>query len=216
MSKNKKNNMRLYRFLKKLLEGIFKVTYRIKVEGKENEPVSGPFLVCANHLSAHDVIIVGTSVKCQLRYFAKASLFKIPLLKNLITALGAFPVDKSAVGTSTAAIKQSIALLQEGQIVGIFPQGHRMPGVDPRTTKTKNGAGMMVYHAKCPVLPVCIQTKNWKIGLFKRTKVIIGKPISYEEFTFEEGKNSEYAEAAQLIFSRITALIEDNGSEKDK
>ena len=67
MSKNKKNNMKLYRFLKKLLEGIFKVTYRIEVKGKENEPASGPFLVCANHLSAHDVILVGTSVKCQLR-----------------------------------------------------------------------------------------------------------------------------------------------------
>ena len=201
--------MKLYTFFRAILKVIYKVLFGIKVEGLENEPANGPYIVCANHMSANDVIILGTSVKNKLRYFGKASLFKYSLTNKLFTALGAFPVDKSSVGSSTSAIKTSISLLEQGQIVALFPQGHRMPGKDPRTTTVKNGVGMMVYHAKCPVLPVCIQTKSWKIGLFRKTKVIIGKPIAYEEFTFTEGKSAEYAQAAQLVFSRITDLIQD-------
>ncbi len=202
--------MKLYRFLKSALTGFFRVLYRVEVKGRENEPLNGPFIVCCNHLSAQDVVILGTSVKCQLRFFAKAPLFKIPIIKSFFTALGAFPVDKSSVGASTAAIKKSIALLQNGEIVAIYPQGHRYPGISPKETKPRSGVGMMVYHAKCPVLPVLIQpNKKWKIIPFRKTKVVIGKPIAYEEFTFTEGKNAEYNEAAALVFSRITELIEE-------
>ena len=65
--------------------------YRMKVTGGENEPLNVPCIICANHLSNQDVVILGASVKRQVRFFAKAELFRIPLLGPLITALGSFP-----------------------------------------------------------------------------------------------------------------------------
>ena len=144
-----------------------------------------------------------------MRYFAKASLFKVPVLKSIVKLLGAFPVDKSTVSSSYSAIKKSIELLKDGQVVSIFPQGKRYPGIDPASSKYQTGVGMIVYHAKCRVLPVCIQTKGWKVKPFRRTYVNIGKVIEFDEFSFSQGNTSEFGAAATLIFSRIKALVRD-------
>ena len=182
----------------------------MRIEGAENEPDNGPIIVCANHTSNHDAIILGVAMcKIHLRYFAKASLFKVPILKNVVHGLGAFPVDKSTASSSIAAIKNTIALLKQGESISMFPQGHRIPSKDPRETETMNGIGMIVYRSKCRVLPVCLQTKHWRTGFFRRTDIRIGKPIEFEEFNFEKGGSAEYTAASELVFSRINELIKD-------
>ncbi len=181
----------------------------MKISGIENDPGKGPLIICANHTSNHDVVVLGAALKSQLRYFAKNSLFKVPVLKSIVKLLGAFPVDRSTVSSSYSAIKKSIELLSQNEVVSIFPQGRRVPGSDPRDSTFQTGVGMMVFHAKCRVLPVCIQTKGWKVKPFHRTYVNIGKIIEYDEFSFSKGNSAEYAQAASLIFSRIKELIRD-------
>jgi 1-acyl-sn-glycerol-3-phosphate acyltransferase len=83
--------------------------------------------------------------------------------------------------------------------------------MDPRKTNIKSGVGMIEYHAKVPVVPVLLETSNWKILPFRRTYVRIGKPISYEEFNFTESSGKQFSEASQLIFKRITEQIGGNG-----
>ena len=106
------------------------------------------------------------------------------------------------------AIRKTISLIEKGELVGMFPQGTRHPGVDPRTTEVKNGAGMIAYRAKCDVIPVYIKTKNNHTMLFKKTTVVFGAPISYDEFGFSDGGTKEYEAASRLIFDRICALGE--------
>jgi hypothetical protein len=65
---------------------------------------------------------------------------------------------------------------------------------------------MIAYHAHCDVLPVCIVTKNAKFKLFKKTKVIYGRPIKYADLGFSEGGRAEYERATQLIYSKINEL----------
>ena len=202
--------MSLYSVAHKCLAGFFRFAYGIKVTGKEHEPTEGPVLVCANHLSNHDVIILGSSLKRSVRFFAKAELFKVPVVGALVKALGAFPIQRGDAVSATATIKFSLNLLNDGEMVGIYPQGTRHPGVDPRTTEVKGGIGMLAYRSKATVLPVLIRTKSWKCGFFRRTWVTIGKPISFEELGMTAGRGAEYQKAAELIFSRITDLIPDS------
>jgi 1-acyl-sn-glycerol-3-phosphate acyltransferase len=189
----------------KILSGILRKIYNIHVHGAENEPLEGAYIASSNHMSNNDVLIVAVSLKRQVRFFAKAELFKIPLLKQLITSLGAFPVerDKADVGS----LKKTINILENGEVIGFYPQGKRCPGIHPADTSIKSGIGMIAYRTKAKVLPIIVKTKNFKIRLFKRTDVYIGKPIGYDELEYNNGTRDDYEIASHIIFRRMLDLI---------
>jgi len=164
-------------------------------------------MVCSNHISATDVIFISAAIpKRKICYMAKAELFKIPLLKQFLKAMGTFPIKRGA--GDVAAIKKSISLLREGGTVGIFPQGTRYKGVHPKDSSVKPGAGMIAWRAHANILPVAIITKDYKVKLFRAIDVIIGKPISYNELGFEKGNHEEQIAATDKIFSEILKLHE--------
>ena len=200
-----------YKILYFLLAPFFRFICGVKVVNPQNEPDSS-FFICSNHLSALDPIIIAACLKKhQPRYMGKKSLFKIPVLGWLIKALGAFPVDRSA---GVEGIKKSIELLNADECVGIFPQGHRNPGVDPRETEVKNGAGMIEARTKSLVFPVCIKTKGYKAPLLRRTYVIFGDPIKYEDFKVAESDSSseKNKKITEYIFDKICDLGEKHES----
>lgn len=199
-----KNNSKLYRFLKATIGPIIKFCMRVKTFGSENEQKNGALIVCANHTAMLDVLSLAVSFKRQLRFLAKRELFKIPLLSQLISALGAYGVDRGK--GDIGAIKKTLSILGEENIVAVFPQGTRYAGVDPAQTEIKSGVGMMVYRSKADVQPVFIRVKHYKYRFLRKKEVIIGKPIKYEEFGFANGGTDEYEKAARLVFDRILAL----------
>ena len=192
----------LYKLLAKPLRAIFK----LEVKGVENLIHGKGALLCANHTSLLDVIVISIGIDRQVRYMAKKELFKIPLLSQLVTALGAYPVDRG--GADVGAIRKTVSMIEKGELVGIFPQGTRHPHVDPRTTEVKNGAGMVAYRAKCDVIPVYIKTKKNHTILFRKATVIFGEPLKYEELGFENGGTKEYKAASRLVFDKICSLGE--------
>ena len=196
-----------YRFFYTLFVGIVRLIFRIKVVGAENEPKEGAVLVCSNHISAADPVIICAAMKNQVCFMAKKELFKIPVVSWLIKILGAFPIDRG--GKDVGAIKKAVSYLEEGKRVGIFPQGTRHPGENPRETSLKNGAAMITIRAKSDVLPVYIHRKGNKPGLFKKTIVIIGKPIKFESFNYDSENSSEYGRITREVFDEICKLGED-------
>ncbi|MCI8332121.1 MAG: 1-acyl-sn-glycerol-3-phosphate acyltransferase [Clostridiales bacterium] len=196
--------MKFYRIVYKLLSGFFRFLLRIEITGQENEPEQTGYLACANHISNWDVIILAVSLKRPVQFFAKAELFKIPLLKQLITALGAFPAERGAA--DLGALKNTISLLQKGDVVGFFPQGTRRPGTDPKNTAVKSGVAMIAHRSGCPVLPILIQTKNYKIRPFRKVFVSIGKPIEAAELAIDKNAKEQYAKASAFVFSHITDM----------
>ena len=155
MKRNNSENTRFYVVCYAIVAWIVGLIYRIKVIDRRNEPEEGGFMVCANHASAADPVLICYAFRRhQIRFMAKGELFKIPLLASLIKGLGAFPVSRS--GADVGAIKRAVELLSDGKCVGIFPQGHRYPGEDPRATGTKNGAALIFSRAKSDIVPVYI------------------------------------------------------------
>ncbi len=195
---------KLYKFLKATIGPIIKFCMRVKPIGAENEQSDGALIVCANHTAILDVLSLAVTFKRPLRFLAKKELFKIPLLAQLIKALGAYSVDRGR--GDVGSIKKTLSILRDGEIVAMFPQGTRYIGVDPATTEIKSGVGMMVYRSKADVQPVFIRVKNYKYRFLRKKEVIIGKPIKYEEFGFVKGGTEEYEKAARLVFDRILAL----------
>ena len=172
--------------IKKWLQKPVSFLLRIHGHNVENEPdeSEGPYVVIANHIANIDPISICAVIdKQQPHFMAKKELFKVPLLNKLVAALGAYPVDRKKA--DVGAIKKTIKMLEEGKCIGMFPQGHRMKGVDPRETEVKSGVGMIVTRAKVTVLPCFIKTKKRRFTPFCRIDVYVGKPIKFEELNYD-------------------------------
>ena len=215
MSKNRKKRQKnktrqtstIYRIVYALFAKFVSCWFRIRVIGQENEPEEGGFLVCGNHTAASDAVVVAYAFrKHQVRLMAKKELFKIPIVAPLIRMLGAFPVDRS--GKDVGAIKGAVELLKEGKCMGMFPQGHRYPGEDPRNTPVKNGAALICARTCADVVPVYIARKNNTPKMFRRTYIIIGEKIPFESFGYDPDGSGEYARITNMIFDRICTLGE--------
>ena len=204
VKKKTKNTYPLYSFLKPIVAPIFRLIFNVRVIGKENVPSEGGVLLCPNHIAAIDVISIGAVCPRQITCIAKKEAFSIPVIGSIIKGLGAVKIDRG--GADVGAIKAAVSAIENGKTVTIFPQGHRCPGVDPKTTQIRHGAGLIAYHAKCDIIPVCINIKGAKYSLFRRTEIIFGKPIKYNSLGFVNGGRDEYAAATEMAFDQVISL----------
>lgn len=206
--------MSAYKNLYRILVHPIRAMFRIKVYGTENIPENGGYLICSNHTSLWDVFVIAVSLERQVMYMAKKELFSVPLLGKIISALGAYPVNRGAADIS--AIKKTVSLLKDENIVGVFPQGTRHPGENPRDTEVRHGVGLISYRAECGAIPVYIKTKNNQVRPFRRAELFIGKPIEYQSFGFKDGGMKEYTDAAEMIFDRICTIGEASQGESSE
>ncbi len=195
-----------YRFFKLILGLPFRLIYRIKIIGADNEP-DGPFIVSANHMSYADPFIEGVCLKTQITYIAKSSLERFRIIKWFFSTVGVIPIKREE--SDVAAIRKSVAALKDGKVIGIYPQGTRIPLKPPHKEDAMGGLGLLVSLAKCPVLPMAIVTKAHRPRPFRKTLVVIGKPLSYETVTEENGVHRSKQEMAEFCFSETVRLYEE-------
>ena len=191
----------LYSFARALLIPIFLLFYNYRVTGRENIPGDGAYIVCANHVTAIDPIFVGISLPKRMYFMAKAELFKNFFLRALMNALGAFPIRRGEADLKS--IKTSLKLLGSGKVLGLFPEGTRN-----KTTElvAEPGIAMLAVKSKVPVLPVAI-ISSYKF--FRRTKVVIGKPIELTEYYDKKLLNEDYLKISLDIMKTINELKRD-------
>lgn len=156
----------------------FKIFYRYRLHGRENIPVKGPYIVCANHTSWFDPPLVGTVCpEMPIHFMAKQELFEIFIFGSILKRLGAFPVKRDKA--DIRALKKAIQLLEEGKIVGLFPEGTRIKGGE--LGQPFNGPALITLQSNKPVLPVAVK---WPDRLFQPVSVRFGKLLYFEQ----EGK----------------------------
>lgn len=204
---------RFYTRVIAVLGPVVRFLFRVKHHGLENEPgeAEGPYILICNHISNADpVFICCKGTRQQPHYMAKRELFKVPLVRKLVAALGAYPVDRG--GADVSALKKTIKMLESGQCIGIFPQGHREKGITPDKAHLKNGAAMLAVKSGAMILPCAIKTKKNKFAFFRRVDVYMGKPIRPEELEYNKENPGEYTRITDLIFSRVCELYEKEDS----
>lgn len=173
-----------YSFLHVLTRFLGVLFYRLRLAGTENEPQTGGGLVCANHQSFFDPVLVGLTFQRRLNFLARDTLFKVPLLGALIRFLDAIPLDLNGSGLS--GLKETLKRLKAEEFVLIFPEGTRSS--DGELLRLKPGFCSVARRGNVPLIPVGIDgayqvwPRRRKIpSLFGRIAMVVGKPITAEE-----------------------------------
>lgn len=183
----------------------FSLFYRVQIIGKENVPTKGAAVLCSNHIGEMDMFFIGYRLKRLVRYMAKEELFKIPLLSPFIKWLGAFPVRRGRADVE--AVKTALNLLENGHIVGIFPEGTRMKKKEGKAVRVKPGVAMLAQKTGAPILPVAV---HGKYRPFSKIKIVFGKPFTLDLERDKKYTNNELVEISQDIMKKIYALLEEN------
>lgn len=143
-----------------LLEGVTLLVLNalggLYVQGEENVPASGPVLLVSNHVSYLDPVSIGDACPRRVVFMAKAQLFDNRFLGFLLRGVDSFPVKRGEA--DRAAFKNTLAMLEEGRVVCIFPEGTRHQGED--LGEAELGAALFAIKTGCPVVPVYVNGTN--------------------------------------------------------
>ncbi len=148
----------------------------LEVEGLGLMPSEGGFVLASNHVSNWDVFAMQLAMARTIFFMGKAELFRFPLLGSLLRNFGAFPVYR---GEKDAwAWRHALRILAAGQILGMFPEGHRSKGNGLLPAKT--GAARLAIEAGCPIVPMGIIGTDFFLQSFPRrtrVRVLLLQPI---------------------------------------
>ncbi|MEX0975076.1 MAG: lysophospholipid acyltransferase family protein [Bacillota bacterium] len=194
-----------YWFVRGFLGLIARILFNIKVERTFNIPDSGAVVLCANHVSWWDPVLVANATRRPIHFMAKVELFKNPLLAALMRRIHTFPVERGKADLS--AIRDSISVLKNQQALGIFPEGTRQRGLDV-LGEMHPGAAMVALKTGSPVVPIAIRGRY----AFRGTvTVVFGEPLILQGSTGRASKDME--EGARTITEAIKVLWDDLGEE---
>ncbi|MGE5704393.1 MAG: lysophospholipid acyltransferase family protein [Clostridia bacterium] len=195
--------MSYYIVFRGLFRIIFSLFYRWRVVGRENVPNDGAVILCCNHIGNLDPPMLGGGIERQVRFMAKEELFHVPVISFLIRKFGAFPVKRGAGDRN--AIRTTLQLLEEGAVLGIFPEGTRSKTGE--LGKGLTGVAMFAVKSKAEVVPVAI-IGPWR--LFRPITIVYGKPIDMTAIREKKVDSETLREATDLIMESIGKLIDEN------
>ena len=128
------------------------VLFRIRCEGRENYPQTGAALVCANHQSYLDPVLVGLTCGRQLNYLARKSLFRFVPFRWLIRWYDAIPIEREGLGIG--GLKETLRRLKQGKMVLLFPEGTRTR--DGELSPLQPGFCTLARRGRASIVPVAI------------------------------------------------------------
>jgi len=200
-SANPQFNPLLYFLGKHFTATSFDVIWRRTVRGRENIPPPGTAVIfAANHRSFADPNLVGSAVPYPIHFFAKAELFKIPVLGWYIRRVNAFPVKRH--DHDVGAFKNAIRVLQHGDGLLLFPEGGRR--LDPaRQFRAKSGVGMLACMTGARIIPVGVKNSDRFTHLASIT-VNFGKPI----FPPSNPAKEDYQRLTDQVMTQIKELCQ--------
>ena len=124
-----------------------------EISGREHLPEDGPFIVTSNHLSLVDPVFVALAVGRLVRFLALDELFnRTRVGDEIMYYFGSIPIsrDRPPLG----ALQDALAVLEEGNILGVFPEGGRALHWGERSIK--RGAAWLSLATGAPIIPCAI------------------------------------------------------------
>jgi 1-acyl-sn-glycerol-3-phosphate acyltransferase len=189
-----------YAQVRRFFGALVRAVYRLEVAGADRLPATGPAVVAPNHESVLDGIVLGAAIPRELRFVAKAELWRSRLLAWALDGLGAIPIERSH-GDYLAAVRV-LQALEAGQAVVIFPQGA------VRGDRVwKQGAAHAALMTGAPLVPVRLvgtarALSRGRIG-FPRLRVIVGKPIEVVRAPDDPAATTELTERLRVAVESL-------------
>lgn len=159
------------------------VTLRVRAFGRRNFPTEGPAILCANHQSHFDPILLGMSCDRRINYLARKSLFESRPLAKLMDFYNTIPIDRE--GNSLAGIKETMRRLRRGEVVLMFPEGTRTR--DGEIGPLHPGFATLARRGKAALVPIGIDglfdvlPRGRKLPRPAVVHIVIGEPLLPEQ-----------------------------------
>ena len=148
---------RFYSLVYAILWVLAGILFPWRSKNSEHIPAESGVVLCANHTSFLDPILVllAATKKRQIHVVAKAELFKIPVLNWILKAIEIIPVKRGL--SDVTSFKECLRVLRNEEVLLIFPEGTRVK--EGQTVEPHAGAVVMAARAGVPVMPVYIGKK---------------------------------------------------------
>lgn len=174
--------------------------YKFSIVGHEKIPVTGGAIVASNHVSFVDAFAVAYTVKRPIHFMAKEEIFRNRVMGYLFGLAHVFPVRRG--GADRKALERALNVVQEGNLLGIFPEGTRnSEGED--LLPLQGGTALIALKTGVPVVPIVISgfTKlKFRVGV----QVKVGDPLF---FGTKKATKSEIQEVSREISQQFRVLL---------
>jgi 1-acyl-sn-glycerol-3-phosphate acyltransferase len=187
---------------------------RVSVEGLEHVPASGPLILAGNHISNADPPLMASwltpALGRPIHWMAKAEALEWPLAGWFMRQNGAFGIRRGAADTE--AFRLAKRVLDEGRVLGAFPEGTRSP--TGALQRAKDGVTLLALRTGAQVLPVGVagtdrfwprDQKLWGVG--GRIFLRVGEPLVLERGRRADGERESLEDVTTRLMLRIAALL---------
>lgn len=201
----------LYWLLKAVLTPIFRLCWRIRVEGREHIPSSGPLILAPNHRSFLDSLFVPLVVRRRVTFVAKAEYFESWKTAWFFRACGQIPIRRDGGSASERALATARGVLDRGGVFGIYPEGTRTR--DGKSHRGHTGVARLALATGAPIVPVgligsddILSTDAKFPKLFRRVRIRFGHPLDLSRFDGRENDRLALRDITDELMYEITEM----------
>jgi len=189
---------------------IYAVFFGAKATGCEHFPKDQNCILLCNHVHAFDPVTIAVFYRAsEIHFIAKESIFRRKWLAKFFTKLHAFPVHRGE--TDMRAMRQTMQVLKDGHVLGIFPEGHRQQ--DRQVKSIETGASVIALRSGVPAIPMYISGRYRPFG---RLRLTVGPPINLDDFRGERADAEVLEAVKQRILDSLNALNPEDSKSGEK
>jgi len=189
--------------------------FGLEVTGLERLPAEGPFILAANHHNYLDAVVLGVAVPRPIHFLVMPRVFHAsPLHPPFHRRVGSIPVNIERA--DPGAIKCTLRVLEDGGVVGIFPEGPFSR--EGRLVSGQPGVAMMALRSGVPVVPAAIRGtyealagRRFYIPRSYPLAVRFGQPLHFHQTRRRRANQANREEITRQIMSHIAALLDADG-----
>ena len=186
-----------------------RLMWRARIEGRISIPEGQGAVIVCNHASAVDPWFVFLASDRLVSWMIAVEYTKMRSMRWFFNRVRHIPATR--VGIDTAATKQAIRLAEEGNLVGIFPEG-RVNTTDALLLPGRPGPALVALKARVPIVPCYLHNApycNSVLGTFftpAKSRIVVGRPIDIAPFVAREDEEGVLVELTLRLLREIAAL----------
>ncbi|GAA1998454.1 lysophospholipid acyltransferase family protein [Nakamurella flavida] len=190
--------------------------------GTEKLVRGGPMLVVGNHISHLDPVFDATMIRRAGRLphiLAKASLWKLPVVGNVMRGTQQIPVDRGG-GAGQASLTAATRSLADGQVLLIYPEGTITRDPDRWPMRPRPGVAALALSGDFPVVPIAhwgthqvydsyAPTRKFRPWPRKTVTIAIGDPVDLDDLRARPHDARSIRDASLRIMTAVRELLEE-------
>jgi 1-acyl-sn-glycerol-3-phosphate acyltransferase len=186
-----------------------RVLWRCEIQGRWPLPKGQGAVVICNHRSSIDPTFIALATKAVVHWMVAKEYCEHPALRGVLRTCEVIPTGRA--GVDTASTRQAIRLAEQGELVGMFPEG-RINTTPQMLLSSRPGAVLVALKARVPIVPCYIQGSPYRGTVLSpfftpaHVRLVIGQPIDLSEYYGREHDREALCQATLRVLGEIARL----------